>query len=203
MEHGRVRAFTPGWLERESIFLHMEYKYLLGLLRAKLVEEFYTAMHDALIPFLPPERYGRSTLENSSFLASSANPDRKVHGRGFVARLSGSTTEMLSIWIRMFLGEGGFFTEGGKLGFRLSPLLADWMFDENYNAAFTLFSSCTVTYHCVERKATYGEDAAKVIEITLHYIDGTEEKISGNVLGNKQATALRSGKIDHIMAYLS
>ena len=55
----------------------------------------------------------------------------------------------------------------------------------------------------MERKATYGEDAAKVTEITLHYIDGTEEKISGDVLRNKQAAALRSGKIDHIMAYLS
>lgn len=203
MEHGRVRAFTPGWLERESVFLHMEYKYLLGLLRAGLVEEFYAAMHDALIPFLPPERYGRSTLENSSFLASSANPDLKVHGRGFVARLSGSTTEMLSIWIRMFLGEGGFFMEDSKLGFRFSPKLSSWMFDDNGDAAFTLFSSCTVTYHCAGRKATYGEDAARVEEITLHYTDGREEKISGDTLGNEQAAALRRGKIGCITVCLS
>ena len=27
-ELGRARAFTPGWLENESIWLHMEYKYL-------------------------------------------------------------------------------------------------------------------------------------------------------------------------------
>ena len=31
-ELGRARAFTPGWLENESIWLHMEYKYLLLLL---------------------------------------------------------------------------------------------------------------------------------------------------------------------------
>ena len=31
MENGRVRAFTPGWLERESVFLHMEYKYFLAM----------------------------------------------------------------------------------------------------------------------------------------------------------------------------
>ena len=167
------------------------------------MEEFYAAMHDALIPFLPPERYGRSTLENSSFLASSANPDPKVHGRGFVARLSGSTTEMLSIWIRMFLGEGGFFTEDGKLGFRFSPKLSSWMFDDNGDAAFTLFSSCTVTYHCAGRKATYGEGAARVEEITLHYTDGREEKISGDTLGNEQAAALRCGKIDCITVCLS
>ncbi|MDE7327671.1 MAG: cellobiose phosphorylase [Lachnospiraceae bacterium] len=203
MEHGRVRAFTPGWLERESIFLHMEYKYLLGLLRAGLVEEFYTAMHDALIPFLPPERYGRSTLENSSFLASSANPDEKVHGRGFVARLSGSTTEMLSIWIRMFIGEGGFYMEDGALSFRLSPLLADWIFDVNGDAAFTLFSSCNVTYHNGKQKATYGTDGAKVVRITLHYADGREEEISGDTLKSGQAVALRDGKIDRIKAWLS
>ena len=32
-EIGRARAFTPGWLENESIFLHMAYKYLLEILR--------------------------------------------------------------------------------------------------------------------------------------------------------------------------
>lgn len=203
MEHGRVRAFTPGWLERESVFLHMEYKYLLGLLRAGLVEEFYTAMRDALIPFLPPERYGRSTLENSSFLASGANPDGKVHGRGFVARLSGSTTEMLSIWIRMFLGEGGFFMEDGQLTFRLAPLLADWIFDENGDASFTLFSSCKVTYHNGQRKATYGRDAAKVTQVMLHYVDGGREELSGMVLGKGQAMALRGGKVNHMEVWLS
>ena len=28
MEAGRCRAFTPGWQERENVFLHMEYKYI-------------------------------------------------------------------------------------------------------------------------------------------------------------------------------
>ncbi|MFR6563644.1 MAG: hypothetical protein ACLUR5_18340 [Eubacterium ventriosum] len=34
--------------------------------------------------------------------------------RGFVARLSGSTTEMLSIWIEMFMGGKVFTYEDGK-----------------------------------------------------------------------------------------
>ena len=88
--NGRVRAFTPGWLERESVFLHMEYKYFLGMLKAGLYDRFYEAVQDALIPYQKPEVYGRSILENSSFLASSANPDPSVHGQGFVARLSGA-----------------------------------------------------------------------------------------------------------------
>ena len=68
---GRARAFSPGWLENGSIWLHMEYKYLLELLRSGLYDEFYTAAQSALIPYLKPEVYGRSILENSSFILSS------------------------------------------------------------------------------------------------------------------------------------
>ncbi|MBR6299616.1 MAG: cellobiose phosphorylase, partial [Clostridia bacterium] len=106
MEIGRVRVFTPGWLERESVFLHMEYKYLLGLMKAGLYDEFYEAAETALIPKLDPAVYGRSILENSSFIASSVNPDPDTHGRGYVGRLSGSTAEMLSLWKMMFVGNG-------------------------------------------------------------------------------------------------
>lgn len=41
METGRICAFSPGWQERESVFLHMEYKYLLGILTAGFPEIFY------------------------------------------------------------------------------------------------------------------------------------------------------------------
>lgn len=50
-------------------------------------------LKNALPPFMDPSVYGRSTLENSSFIASSVNPDESMHGRGFVARLSGTTAE--------------------------------------------------------------------------------------------------------------
>lgn len=58
---GRIRAFTPGWQERESNFLHMSYKYLLELLKSGLYEEFFSEMKTSLIPFLDPAVYGRST----------------------------------------------------------------------------------------------------------------------------------------------
>ena len=96
-ELGRCRAFTPGWLENESIWLHMEYKYLLELLKSGLYQQYIGDLYKAAIPFQDEERYGRSILENSSFLASSANPDESIHGRGFVARLSGSTVEFMDI----------------------------------------------------------------------------------------------------------
>ncbi|MCK5083787.1 MAG: hypothetical protein KAR31_12840, partial [Candidatus Omnitrophica bacterium] len=41
-EIGRARIFPAGWLENESIWLHMEYKFILELLRSEMYEEFYT-----------------------------------------------------------------------------------------------------------------------------------------------------------------
>ncbi len=202
MENGRVRAFTAGWLERESVFLHMEYKYFLGMLKAGLYEEYYEAIGDALIPYQKPEIYGRSILENSSFLASGVNPDPSVHGQGFVARLSGSTVEMLSMWIGMFLGEGGFEYENGSLKLVLAPRLSEAMFDEKGEAAFMLCGSCMTTYHNEKRGNTYGADGVKVQRIEVS--DGVKHyTVQGNALGAELALALREGKLKSIDAYLA
>ena len=201
MENGRVRAFTPGWLERESIFLHMEYKYFYGMLKAGLYEEFYEAIHDALIPYQDPETYGRSILENSSFLASSANPDPAVHGQGFVGRLSGSTVEMLSMWIGMFLGKGGFEVRGGKVNLRLAPVLEGRMFDETGDASFMLCGSCRVTYHNPARKNTYGRDGVKVVRMLVHLDEGDIE-VDGSILKEALALAVREGRVSAIEAWL-
>ena len=88
-EIGRARAFTPGWLENESIWMHMSFKYLWELQKAGLYEAFFEALKNHLPPFMDPQVYGRSPLENSSFIVSSAHPDESLHGNGFVARLSG------------------------------------------------------------------------------------------------------------------
>lgn len=201
MENGRVRAFTPGWLERESIFLHMEYKYFLGMLEAGLYEQFWEALKEALIPFRKPEEYGRSILENSSFLASSANPDPHVHGRGFVARLSGSTVEMLSMWLKMFLGEKGFTYEDGTLKLTLRPVLPAWLFDENGEASFTLLKSVKVVYHNTAGRNTYGQDGVSVLAMTLTTQNRSLET-EGNVLSGEWAQAVRTGEVKRIDAYL-
>ena len=86
-----VPAFSGRLVENESVWLHMEYKYFLELLRRGLPKEFFTEIQGALVPFLDPVSYGRSILQNSSFIASSAHEDKNLHGQGFVARLSGST----------------------------------------------------------------------------------------------------------------
>jgi hypothetical protein len=41
---GRMMAFAPGWLENQSVWLHMSYKYYLQLLRGKLYTEFFSEM---------------------------------------------------------------------------------------------------------------------------------------------------------------
>lgn len=196
MENGRCRAFTPGWQERENVFLHMEYKYILAMIKAGLYDEYYETITRALIPFLDPNMYGRSTLENSSFLASSANPNEDIHGRGFVARLSGSTTEMISMWIEMMMGGKVFTYEDGKLVLNFDPKIANWLFDEG-KVTFRLLSTCDVTYVNNTGKNTYGEDAAKVSKVE---INGETVATEGKIVG-EMAEAVRDGKVSAITVY--
>ena len=168
-EVGRIRAFTPGWFERESIFLHMEYKYLVALFDAGLYDEVFGEMRHLLIPFLNPEVYGRSPLENSSFLASSVNPDPAVRGRGFVSRLSGSTAEVISLWQRMFLGDVLFHVKDGALTFTFAPVLPVWLFDEGGELSFR-FLNCRVTYRNPARRG--GQLIPIQIELPGHTLPG-------------------------------
>ncbi len=137
-EIGRTKIFPRGWLENESIWLHMEYKFMLELLRGEMFDEFYDNFQNVLIPFLKPEQYGRNILENSSFIVSSAHEDQSLHGQGFVARLSGSTAEFLHIWLLMSAGKNPFFLNNqNELTLRLTPALPGGLFtkqksDVNY-----------------------------------------------------------------------
>ncbi|MBW4085277.1 cellobiose phosphorylase [Paenibacillus sp. S150] len=201
-EIGRMRAFTPGWLERESNFLHMSYKYLLELLKAGLYEEFYGELKTSLIPFLDPAVYGRSTLENSSFIATGGNPDPGTHGRGFVARLSGSTAEFLSMWRTMMAGSSVFSVVDGELALSFDPALPGWLFDEQGNLSFTFLGSTKVSYHNPRHLNTFGGDGAAIQSLTLAYRDGSVSRISGSQLRGAEAEALRRGEISEIRAVL-
>src|SRR3989338_5480052 len=53
-EIGRARIFPAGWLENGSIWLHMEYKYLLEVLRRGLYREFFNDMATTFVPFMDP-----------------------------------------------------------------------------------------------------------------------------------------------------
>ena len=196
-EIGRCRAFTPGWLENGSIWLHMEYKYLLELIRGGLFKEFFEDWKKAAIPFLDPEVYGRSTLENSSFLASSLNPNEDIHGRGFVARLSGSTAEFLSIWRRMFFGEQLFQMQSGKLTLTFMPAIPEYLIPEDGIVQAVLLGKIPVTYH-MARKADVIPGSYEIRRIIFETEQGKKIEIQGGVLGPAAAGAVREGKIRSI-----
>ncbi|MDD4980552.1 MAG: cellobiose phosphorylase [Candidatus Omnitrophica bacterium] len=203
-EIGRCRVFTPGWLEHESIWLHMEYKYMLEILKSGLYEEFYADFKNVLIPFQRPERYGRSILENSSFLVSSAFPDKNLHGNGFVARLSGSTAEFLQLWLVMNTGlEPFILNDKGELNLQFKPILACWLFNaKNKSYAFNFLSKVRVIYHNPKRKNTFGKDAAQIQRIIFNDKDGNSVEIPQGTIPSPYAQQVRAGQIKQIDIYL-
>jgi hypothetical protein len=197
---GRARAFTPGWLENESIWLHMEYKYLLEILKAGLYSEFFKDFKNILIPFQDPQVYRRSPLENSSFLVSSAHPDEKLHGAGFVARLSGSTAEFLHIWRIMMAGEKPFFLQEGELCLKFAPILPGWLFSEEGRITFKFLGCCSVEYYNPRKRNTF-DPGTQIFKILIHQNDGKSTEIKGDTIGSPFAQDIRAGEYDRIEVF--
>ncbi|MCF7815198.1 MAG: hypothetical protein K9N09_11945 [Candidatus Cloacimonetes bacterium] len=222
-EIGRARTFSPGWFENESIWLHMEYKYMLELLRNRLYDQFYSDFKNVFIPFLKPEVYGRSILENSSFIVSSANPDPSIHGNGFVARLSGATAEFINILSFMTIGQKPFeVDENNELYFSLDPALPGWLFTKKSESrklmldgtwqdvefsedtfSFIFLGEILVTYHNSKRKDTFGENAAVVSSWKLIDKVGNNTIIKDNKLSGKLAEKIRNREIKRIYVDLN
>ncbi|WLR51415.1 cellobiose phosphorylase [Bacillus tianshenii] len=201
-EIGRIKAFTPGWLERESVFLHMSYKYLLSLLKTGLYEEFFNEMKTSLIPFIDPAMYGRSILENSSFIATSVNPDPSVHGRGFVARLSGSTAEFLSMWTYMMIGKQPFKVEEDTLTLSFSPALPGWLFKEDGVLSFRFLGQTEVVYHNERRMNTYGANKPQIKSFILHDKNGNKKEVDNFCIRGEDAFAIREGMYEKIEVFM-
>ena len=205
-EIGRTRIFPAGWLENQSVWLHMEYKYFLELLRSGLTKEFFTEIHGALVPFLNPAQYGRSILQNSSFIASSAHEDKDLHGQGFVARLSGSTAEFLHMWLLMNMGLKPFALNAqGALTLSFKPLLPSWLFTQKADGvfkastySFKLFAETLVTYHNPKLGDTFGPQAVKAQRIVLTYPNGKNVEITSEVLSEAHAMDVREGNVKAI-----
>jgi len=212
-EIGRARTFTRGWYENESIWLHMSYKYLLELLRGGLYEEFFTDARTMLVPFMNPKIYGRSILENSSFIAPSICPDRNARGRGFVARLSGSTAEFIHIWLLLTIGKHPFTIKDSRLCFALTPVLpGDWFTTEEKKLrwketsvqipvnsfACTLLGGTLLVYHNQQRKNTFSSDAVRPVRYTL---DETQE-VKGPLISDGLAEKIRSCSFKRVDVWL-
>ncbi|MBF0569663.1 MAG: hypothetical protein HQL18_02675 [Candidatus Omnitrophica bacterium] len=218
-EVGRTRVFPRGWLENESIWLHMQYKYLLELLRQGLYQEFYQDLDSSCVAFMDPARYGRSILENSSFIVSSAHPDKSLHGQGFVARLSGSTAEFVNMWMFMSAGVSPFsLSDNGKLQLVFGPVLKGCFFSKEKAAvlyadaqltfpagtyAFNFMGRTLVVYHNSSRRDTFGVKAAAVKRAVLQYagVKKTQE-IAGAIIPAPFAGDVRDGKVERIDIYL-
>lgn len=192
-EVGRTRAFPAGWLENESIWLHMEYKYLLALLECEMYDQFFADFHNAAIPFLPPEMYKRSTLENSSFLLSSANQDTQSHGRGYVSRLSGSTAEFISIWNHMLFGKTPFGCDEAGLHLRFQPVIPHYLIVEENTIAGTFLGKIAVVYHL--NGLTELKPGGYKIE---SYLLDQRKCIAGDTMLKEDAERIRGGKVNRI-----
>lgn len=215
---GRARVFPPGWLENESVWLHMEYKYILELLRNGLFDEFYDAFKDICIPFLKPEMYGRSILENCSFIASSAHPDPSIHGNGFVARLSGATAEFIHIMALMTMGPRPFRVgPNGELELHLEPALPGWLFTRESRRSrilegdswreiemaagtfsFMFLGTIFVSYHNPNRRNTYGESGVAPSHWTVTGQDGRRDEFEGDILKGDIARQIRAREVQRI-----
>lgn len=218
MEIGRARVFSPGWFENESIWLHMEYKYMLELLRNELFEEFYCDFKNVFVPFFDPEIYGRSILENSSFIVSSANPDRSIHGNGFVARLSGATAEFIHMMLFMTVGRKPFrINANNDLQLEFKPALPGWLFTKEIKTqrlsregvwcniefsensfSFMFLGDILVTYHNSGRKNTFGVGAVSPAIWTLHDSMGDKQTFNINTLSGELAEKVRRKEFNKI-----
>jgi hypothetical protein len=199
-EIGRVKAFTPGWLERESNFLHMTYKYLLGLFKANLYEEFFEALKTNLVCFMNPEIYGRSILENSSFIATSNNPNPRIHGQGFFARLSGSTVEALNLWMLMLLGKKPFKYENEELIFMPQPMVSKEFFKEDKTLSFNFMKNIRITYLADDLVDTYNGSSIYKYELIDEY--GEKQIMEVSNIRGKLAEAIRDGYYKKINIYI-
>lgn len=196
-ELGRARAFTPGWLENESVWLHMEYKYLLELLKSGLYGEFFADFKRAAIPFLDPVVYGRSIYENSSFIASSKNPNAAYHGKGFVARLSGSTIEFISMWKRMMFGGSIFRVQDGELAFAPEPAVPAYLIPEDGRLVTTLLGGIRVCYE-FDGARDYIPGSYEIKEMIFDYENGTEASTKLPYAKGAVAEDVRNGRIKEI-----
>lgn len=202
-EIGRARVFTPGWLENESIWLHMSYKYLLAILQAGLYKEFFADMQTNMPPYMDAAIYGRSPTENSSFIVSSVHPDPALHGAGFVARLTGSTAEFLSMLLLMLVGPSPFYLDNqDNLILKFQPVLPGDFFDEKGALTFRFLGHCDIIYKNPGRRDTFSA-GTQIRTITLQLPNGSDLILEGDHIPAPYSEMIRDGRITKLELFIS
>ena len=147
---------------------------------------------------LRKEVYGRSVFENSSFIATSVNPNPNLHGMGFVARLSGSNTEVISMWLVMMFGHNPFKLEKDGLHLELNPILPYDYFKDGVVEA-TFMKDVKVVYVNLTGKNTY--DGLVPVKYELSNSQGTKT-VHGRYLDSQDSFNVRNKLYSLITVYL-
>ena len=215
---GRIYAWPPGWFENENVFLHAEHKYLLSQLRAGLYEPFFDDFARCLICFQDIATYSRSPLENTSFIVSSRHPRPALHGRGFLSRTSGTTSEVLNLLLWMSFGFEPFGVADGRLRLQLRPRLPGWLFSREPATreildlqggsrtvdlpagvfAARFLGGALVVYHNGQRRDTAGPEAVQPVASRVTWRDGGVETFDGATIDGPPAEAIRQGRATQI-----
>jgi hypothetical protein len=196
-EIGRASALPPGWLENQSISLHMSYKFYLELLRHGLYDEFFTEMMSGgMLPFFDPKMYGQSLMVPTTFIVSSAYADISMHGRGYnnnnqngrekTLQYSGTTSEFLSMWIYIMVGAHPFslHPRTGQLQMQLLPTIPITWFSmepdgNTWMVQYKLFGSIDVRYYNPRGVDLYDILPTRYV-VTLR--DGTVKYVDGPII---------------------
>ena len=147
-------------------------------------------------------------------------PDPKVVGKGFCARLSGSTAEFCHMLLLMFMGDKPFSVVDGELKFEPRPVLPGWMYSsesvsrpvqvnqlstmetfESGTSAMMLFGQTFLVFH----KAAGNSGSLKPCSVKnwqLFGRDGSEQKVDGPALKGEFASDFRAGAFRRVDAWL-
>lgn len=150
---------------------------------------------------MDPEVYGRSIYENSSFIASSRNPDEKIHGKGFVARLSGSTIEFISMWKLMMFGRHVFTMKKNGLAFSPQPVIPAYLIPGDGAVEAMLLGETAVVYR-MEDKRDYIPGQYTVRRMHFTYTNGNEADVDAAFVSGKLALDVRAGKMERIEIWI-
>ena len=187
---GRAPALPRGYLENQSISLHMSYKFYLELLRHGLYQEFFTEMESGgMLPFFDPKVYGQSLMTATTFIVSSVYADPAMRGQGYNGghplQYSGTTSEFLSMWIILMIGPHPFSLHRttGQLQLQFVPTIPVRWFtvgpDGTLLVRYKLFGSIAVTYY-----NTRGIDLFDIVptRYVVTLLDGTIMEVQGPII---------------------
>ncbi len=192
----REPSHLAGWRMSPSGFI-WNISICWKSIRNGMYEAFFEDFHKAAIPFLDKEVYGRSIYENSSFIASSKNPNKAYHGKGFVARLSGSTIEFISMWKQMMFGSHILSMKNGELHFTPQPAVPAYLIPENGKVSAMLFGKTKVTYQFAD-VTDYIPGHYEIASMKFIYQNGSVANVGSGVAGEKIAVDVREGLVTSI-----